>query len=93
MYEFQIYQLAYQIKNRDKQHDLATQAWLNQSVQATKGKGKNMKSAYKNFDDFFNVNKVNDQIFKGGNGKQQNEGMSIAERNRMLNERRKQMNG
>lgn len=93
MYEFQIYQLAYQIRNRDRQHDIATQAWMNQSVQATKGKGKNVKSAYKSFDDFFDVNKVNNGIFKGENKKKQNGGMSIAERNRLLNERRKQMNG
>lgn len=93
MYEFQIYQLAYQIRNRDRQHDIATQAWMNQSVQATKGKGKNVKSAYKSFDDFFDVNKVNGGIFKGGNKNKKKGEMSIAERNRLLNERRKKMNG
>ena len=89
MYEFQIYQLAYQIRNRDRQHDIATQAWMNQSVQATKGKGKNVKSAYKSFDDFFDVNKVNDGIFKGGNKNKKKGEMSIAERNRLLNEKEK----
>lgn len=43
---------AYQLARLDRTEDLATQAWFNQSVQATT-KGKHPKPIYHSFQDFF----------------------------------------
>lgn len=43
---------AYQLARLDRREDLATQAWFNQTVQATT-KGKKPKPLYKKFDQFF----------------------------------------
>ena len=51
--QFASYQKAFEIQTVDSIHLMARNAWLNQSAKATKGKGKNIRSAYRDFQDFF----------------------------------------
>lgn len=44
---------AYGLRRVDKDRDMHWQAWLNQQVKATKGKGRSQKPYYRNFNDFF----------------------------------------
>ena len=53
---------AYSIKKTLDREDLALQAWMNQTVQATKGSEKHPQPMYKKFEDFYNVEKMEDQI-------------------------------
>lgn len=55
---------AYQISLIDKREDLALQAWLNQTVQATKGSSKNPKPMFKKFDEFFDAQSFKNDIHK-----------------------------
>ena len=84
--EFEIYNMAYLIKQEDRRYNSAIQAWFNQTVQATKGKGKSAKSAYRTFDDFYNHKKEFDKIFKKDEVKPNNKRLSLADRNRRLNQ-------
>ncbi|MRI08461.1 hypothetical protein [Limosilactobacillus reuteri] len=54
---------AYQLQQAQKQNDMATQAWLNQQVQATTG-SKHPKPMFKRFEQFFDHNAVVDSIRK-----------------------------
>lgn len=84
--EFSTYQLAFQIRSQHETYNLALQSWFNQTVQATVGSGKNVKPKYSNFDQFYNNKKNFKRIFQH-DSKQKH--LSIADRNRILNERRK----
>lgn len=84
--EFEIYNKAYLIQQEDMRYHSAIQAWFNQTVQATKGKGKSARSAYKTFDDFYNHKNEFDKIFKKDEVKQENKRLSLADRNRRLNQ-------
>lgn len=84
-YEFLMYSLAYQVKVQGELFLSAQQAWLNQSVKATKKVGKGTKSAYKNFNEFYNYEKEFNSIFKGASKRK--EKLSIADRNRLLNQK------
>lgn len=84
--EFEIYNMAYLIQQEDLRYHSAIQAWFNQTVQATKGKGKSAKSAYRTFDDFYNHKKEFDKIFKKDEVKPNNKRLSLADRNRRLNQ-------
>lgn len=84
--EFEIYNTAYLIQQEDMRYHSAIQAWLNQTVQATKGKGKSAKSAYRTFDDFYNHKNEFDKIFKKDEVKPNNKRLSLADRNRRLNQ-------
>lgn len=84
--EFEIYNMAYLIQQEDLRYHSAIQAWFNQTVQATKGKGKSARSAYKTFDDFYNHKKEFDKIFKKDEVKPNNKRLSLADRNRRLNQ-------
>ena len=85
--EFEIYNTAYLIKQEDMRYHSAIQAWFNQTVQATKGKGKSARSAYRTFDDFYNHKNEFDKIFKKDDVKQvNNKRLSLADRNRRLNQ-------
>lgn len=53
---------AYSIKKTLDREDLALQAWMNQTVQATKGSDKHPQPAYKSFEDFYDAEKMEDQI-------------------------------
>ena len=80
--ELEIYNTAYLIQQEDRRYNSAIQAWFNQTVQATKGKGKSARSAFKTFDDFYNHKDEFDKIFK----KVKQKKMSLADRNRRLNQ-------
>lgn len=85
--EFEIYNTAYLIQQEDRRYNSAIQAWFNQTVQATKGKGKSARSAFKTFDDFYNHKDEFDKIFKKDDVKQvNNKRLSLADRNRRLNQ-------
>ena len=89
--EFEIYNTAYLIQQEDMRYDSAIQAWFNQTVQATKGKGKSARSAYKTFDDFYNHKDEFDKIFNKEEVKQvNNKRLSLADRNRRLNQSMKE---
>ena len=89
--EFEIYNTAYLIQQEDMRYHSAIQAWFNQTVQATKGKGKSARSAYKTFDDFYNHKNEFDKIFKKDEVKQvNNKRLSLADRNRRLNQSMKE---
>nr|DAX88619.1 MAG TPA: hypothetical protein [Bacteriophage sp.] len=85
--EFEIYNTAYLIQQEDRRYNSAIQAWFNQTVQATKGKGKSARSAFKTFDDFYNHKDEFDKIFKKDDvGQVNNKRLSLADRNRRLNQ-------
>lgn len=85
--EFEIYNTAFLIQQEDRRYNSAIQAWFNQTVQATKGKGKSAKSAYRTFDDFYNHKDEFDKIFKKDDvGQIKQKKMSLADRNRRLNQ-------
>lgn len=89
--EFEIYNTAYLIQQEDRRYNSAIQAWFNQTVQATKGKGKSARSAYKTFDDFYNHRDEFDKIFNKEEVKQvNNKRLSLADRNRRLNQSMKE---
>ena len=89
--EFEIYNTAYLIQQEDMRYHSAIQAWFNQTVQATKGKGKSARSAYKTFDDFYNHKDEFDKIFNKEEVKQvNNKRLSLADRNRRLNQSMKE---
>ena len=89
--EFEIYNTAYLIQQEDMRYHSAIQAWFNQTVQATKGKGKSARSAYKTFDDFYNHRDEFDKIFNKEEVKQvNNKRLSLADRNRRLNQSMKE---
>lgn len=87
--EFEIYNTAYLIQQEDRRYNSAIQAWFNQTVQATKGSGKSAKSAYRTFDDFYNRKKEFDKIFSKEEVKQDKR-LSLADRNRRLNQSMKE---
>ena len=89
--EFEIYNTAYLIQQEDMRYHSAIQAWFNQTVQSTKGKGKSARSAYKTFDDFYNHKDEFDKIFNKEEVKQvNNKRLSLADRNRRLNQSMKE---
>ena len=59
--EYELRMEAYQIKQIDRQSEIAQQAWLNQQVQATTG-SKNPKPKFKKFDDFFDKKAAIDKV-------------------------------
>lgn len=87
LYEFGLYGLAYQVKKQDMRSDASYQAWQNQNVQSTKGKGKNVRSAYKKFNDFYDTEKDFESIFVTETQENKRR-LSMAERNRRLNKNR-----
>lgn len=85
--EFEIYNTAFLIQQEDMRYHSAIQAWFNQTVQATKGKGKSARSAFKTFDDFYNHKDEFDKIFKKDDvGQVRQKKMSLADKNRRLNQ-------
>lgn len=85
--EFEIYNMAYLIQQENMRYHSAIQAWFNQTVQATKGKRKSARSAYKTFDDFYNHKDEFDKIFNKEEVKQvNNKRLSLADKNRRLNQ-------
>lgn len=94
--DFQIYSIAHEIKQEEQTKMIALQAWMNQSVQATKKVGKSFRSIYKSFDDFYNSNEQFRQIFNHSNENQSSKSpvkeriLSLADKNRIINQLRKE---
>lgn len=59
--EYELRMEAYQLKQVDRQNEIAQQAWMNQQVQATTG-SKNPKLKFKTFDDFFDKKEIVDKV-------------------------------
>lgn len=53
---------AFQLRTIKRNEELAYQAWLNQQVQATTGSSKNPKPKFKKFEQFFDTNKMIDEV-------------------------------
>lgn len=53
---------AFQLRTIKRNEELAYQAWLNQQVQATTGSAKNPKPKFRRFDQFFDTNKMIDEV-------------------------------
>lgn len=53
---------AFQLKTIKRNEELAYQAWLNQQVQATTGSSKNPKPKFRKFEQFFDTNKMIDEV-------------------------------
>lgn len=62
----------------------AKSAWFNQTVQATKGKGKNTRSIYKKFKDFYDWEKEIFNVFNPEEIEQSQH--TIADINELMNE-------
>jgi hypothetical protein len=61
-HEFELLLKADRLKKVDKDRDIHWQAFQNQQAKATKGKGNNIKPAYRSFNDFFNYEKELEQV-------------------------------
>lgn len=53
---------AFQLRTIKRNEELAYQAWLNQQVQATTGSSKKPKPKFRKFDQFFDTNKMIDEV-------------------------------
>lgn len=53
---------AFQLRTIKRNEELAYQAWLNQQVQATTGSSKNPKPKFREFEQFFDTNKMIDEV-------------------------------
>lgn len=53
---------AFQLRTIKHNEELAYQAWLNQQVQATTGSSKNPKPKFRKFEQFFDTNKMIDEV-------------------------------
>ncbi len=60
--EYQLRMEAYSLQQIKIQERLHLQAFLNQTVQATKGSKKHPKPYYEKFEQFFNVQKMIDEV-------------------------------
>lgn len=103
--EYYLRMEAAQIKRVREMEKLHLQAFLNQSVQATKGSAKNPKPKYPKFSDFYNSEKLIQDIRKEFEGdsykpiktkeeeKRETIARRISEYNKLLAERRKSNGG
>ena len=53
---------AFQLRTIKRNEELAYQAWLKQQVQATTGSSKNPKPKFRKFEQFFDANKMIDEV-------------------------------
>ncbi len=95
--EFTILTKAYEIRKQDEERAAATQAWFNQSVQSTEEKvirGKKQQvPVYKTFAQFYDSKNNFYNLFresKENNKAKVQKKSTLAERNRRLNQRRKE---
>ena len=63
---------------------MAKNAWYSQAAKATKGSGKNIRSAYEDFNDFFDYDTEIQNLFQPSVRKRKSDRM--AELNRLMNE-------
>ena len=87
--EYEVYNTAYAIKQEDIRFNSAIQAWYNQTVQATKGKGKSTRPAYRSFNEFYNHKEEFSKIFKPADTASRSQALSLADKNRIINQRTK----
>ena len=73
------------MKNEEQSRFIALQAWMNQSVQATRKSGKDYKSIYKNFGDFYNTEEEFKNIFT--TKKEKPKLLTLADKNRLLSKK------
>lgn len=85
--EFYIYNTAYAIQQEERRYQAAIQAWFNQQAKATKGRGKQTRSAYKSFTDFYNHAEEFNRLFEPE--KASSQVLSLADKNRLINQLRK----
>ena len=85
LYEFNIYSKAYRLEKEDKLEMLHRQAWLNQQVQSTKGKGKHVRPVYQSFVDFYDEEERHYMALKNKYPEFSKNQSRIAEMNRRLN--------
>lgn len=83
--EFSVYQKAFEIRMIDDIFLKAQGAWLGQAVQATKGKGRNIRSKFSDFRDFYDWEKEIKNIFVPEN-RNVKKRRSLAEINAIANE-------
>ena len=90
LYEFRMYQLAYEVKTNKEMELISFQAWQNNRIKAQKNIGSNKKPKYepyfKNFKEFYDSEKTIDIIFYGKEEEQKQ--YSIADLNRRINKKR-----
>lgn len=86
--EFDLYTLSYQIKLQEWRFKASFQSWQNQTVQATEGKGKNVRPKFKEFKDFYDFNKDFNDVLNPKEEKPKDKPLSLADKNRLLNGRR-----
>lgn len=55
---------AYQLQQIDKQKDLATQSWFNQTVKSTTGSSKHPKPKFKTLTDFYDAQQEENKVKK-----------------------------
>lgn len=82
-HQFNIYHKAFKIRVKDELFLRAKAAWFNQTVQATKGKGRNTRSIYKSFKDFYNWEQEIENVFIP---KEKTSQHSLADVNELMNE-------
>ncbi|HFU3855961.1 TPA: hypothetical protein ACGO3E_000389 [Streptococcus suis] len=63
---------------------MAKNAWYGQAAKATKGSGKNIRSAYEDFNDLFDYDFEIQNLFR--HSKRKHKGDRMAELNRLMNE-------
>ncbi len=85
--EFDIYALSYSLKMQEWRYRASFLAWQNQAVQATKGKGKNVRPAFKKFEDFYDYTKDFEQVFDPPEPTESKSSESLADLNMKLNAR------
>lgn len=65
---------------------MAENAWLSQAAKATKGKGKNIRSAYKDFTDFFDWDREIRNVLNPNPTNRKRRLDRMAEVNRLMND-------
>lgn len=86
--DFELYSKAHRIKDEEKTRMIALQAWMNQSVQGTKKVGKEYKSLFEEFNDFYDSEKQFNLIFDPNYEVDKPKLLTLADKNRLLNQRR-----
>ena len=57
LYQLEVLQVGYRVSEQIKRKNMALQAFYSLNVKATKGEGKNVKSKYETFGDFYDEEK------------------------------------
>ena len=60
--EYHLLMKAYALKRLDEEHTIHRQAWINQQAKATKQQGKKTVPYYRNFKQFFDYDKLEQDI-------------------------------